>query len=96
MGSDKLKLGIQREGLIEIVLNKLKENDKISSDELARYIVKQVEIIEVEHKLKDDTSAACFYFRDPRKSIIFTWLQFNSEQDNLYVQSFYSFKGKKQ
>lgn len=95
LGTKELRLGVRREGFIEIVLNKLKEKPFISSDELAKYIVRQIEIIEPDHKLKDDTSVACFYFRDPRKSIIFTGPPYDMEQDAVYAKSFYTFKGKK-
>jgi hypothetical protein len=95
LGSKDLKLGLKREGLIQIVQNKLKETPFISSDDLAKYIVRQVELIEPDRKLKDDTSVACFYFRDPRKSLIFTGPPYDAEQDSLYAKSFYSFKGKK-
>lgn len=95
LGTKELRLGVRREGFIEIVLNKLKEKPFISSDELAKYIVRQIEIIEPDHKLKDDTSVACFYFRDPRKSIIFTGPPYDMDQDAVYAKSFYTFKGKK-
>lgn len=95
LGSEYLKNGIGRDGLIEMVLKKLKEFPKISSNELCRYIIKQVELIVPEHKLKDDTSMACFYFREPRKAILFTGPPYNSNEDNLYAKSFYEFDGKK-
>ncbi len=95
LGSKELRDGICREGLIKIVQNKLKENPYISSDELTKYIVKQVELITPEHKLKDDTSVACFYFREPRKAILFTGPPFDNEQDNFYANAFYNFDGKK-
>ena len=95
LGTKELKLGVRRDGLIEIVLNKLNEKPFISSDELAKYIVRQIEIIEPDHKLKDDTSVACFYFREPRKSIVFTGPPYDMEQDSVYARSFYSFNGKK-
>ncbi len=95
LGTKELRLGLRREGLIEIVTKKLKESPLISSDELARYIIRQVELIEPDHKLKDDTSAACFYFRDPRESMIFTGPPYDMEQDNYYALNFYDFKGKK-
>ena len=95
LGTKELHRGLRREGLIEIVLNKLKEEPDISSDDLTRYIVKQVEIIEPDHKLKDDTSVACLYFRDPRRAMVFTGPPYDMEQDNLYATSFYNFNGKK-
>ncbi len=95
LGTKELKLGVRRDGLIDIVLNKLKEKPFISSDELARYIVREIKIIEPDHKLKDDTSVACFYFRNPRKSIVFTGPPYDMEQDSMYAKSFYTYKGKK-
>ena len=58
LGTKELKLGVRRDGLIKIVLNKLNEKPFISSDELTQHIVKQIEIIEPDHKLKDDTSVS--------------------------------------
>ena len=95
LGTKELKLGVRREGLIKIVLNKLKEKPFISSDELTKYIIRQIGLIEPDHKLKDDTSAACIYCRDPRKSIVFTGPPYNTEQDAMYAKSFYTYKGKK-
>ncbi len=95
LGTKELKLGLRREGLIQIVLNKLAENSDISSDALTKYVVRQVEVIEPDHKLKDDTSCVCFYFREPRKSLIFTGPPYDAEQDKMYAESFYNFEGKK-
>lgn len=95
LGTKELKLGVRRDGLVEIILNKLKEKPFISSDELAKYIIRQIKIIEPDHKLKDDTSVACFYFRNPRKSIVFTGPPYDVEQDSMYAKSFYTYKGKK-
>lgn len=95
LGTKELKLGLRREGLIEIVKSKLSEDENISSDELSAYILRQVKAVEPGHKLKDDTSVACIYYRDPREAIIFTGPPYDIEQDNYYAQSFYSFNGKK-
>ena len=95
LGSKRYRLGVRREGLIKIVLNKLNEKPFISSDELTKYIIHQISLIEPDHKLKDDTSAACIYFREPRKSIVFTGPPYNAEQDSMYAKSFYTYKGKK-
>lgn len=95
LGTKELKLGVRRDGLIKIVLNKLNEQPFISSDELSKYIIRQIQFVEPDHKLKDDTSVACFYFREPRKSIVFTGPPYDMEQDAVYAKSFYSFNGKK-
>ena len=95
LGTKELKLGVRRDGLLEIILNKLNEKPFISSDELTQYIVRQIELIEPDHKLKDDTSVACFYFREPRKAMVFTGPPYDMEQDALYAKTFYTFNGKK-
>lgn len=95
LGTKELRLGLRREGLIEIVLHKLQDEPDISSDALSKHIVRQVELIEPDHKLKDDTSVACFYFRDPRRAMVFTGPPYDIEQDNFYATNFYNFKGKK-
>ncbi|MCD8024514.1 MAG: SpoIIE family protein phosphatase [Candidatus Gastranaerophilales bacterium] len=95
LGTKELKSGVGREGLIKIVLAKLKDFPEISSVDLTNYIVRQIQIIEPEHKLKDDTSSACFYFREPRESVLFTGPPYNAENDRLYAESFYNFNGKK-
>ena len=72
LGSKDLRLGLKREGLIDIVLKELSTEPNISSRELSRRIVKSALIAEPDHKAKDDISALCVYYRDPRESLIFT------------------------
>ena len=95
LGSKELHDGLGRKGFVEIILNKLKENETISADELSKYLVRQIEIITPEHKLKDDTSVGVLYFRNPRKAVLFTGPPFDNQQDRLYAESFYNFEGKK-
>ncbi|MBQ8459417.1 SpoIIE family protein phosphatase [bacterium] len=95
LGNGKLKLGLRREGLIELVLNKLKEEPDISSSDLSEYIIRQTENIETNRLPKDDISACVLYFREPRTSLIFTGPPFNQKNDAEYAQLFKDFKGKK-
>ena len=48
LGNGRLKLGLRRDGLIELVLAKLKEEPEISSSELSRYIIRQTQNIETD------------------------------------------------
>lgn len=95
MGSEKLKLGLGREGLISLIKDKIKENPDISSRELTKYLVTQSEILEPDRKAKDDISAVCLYYREPRQAVVFTGPPYHQEKDNFYAKMFESFKGKK-
>ena len=57
LGNEKLKLGLRRSGLIDLVLEKLKQDPEISSSELSSYLVKQARNIETDRNPKDDMSA---------------------------------------
>ncbi len=95
LGNEKLKLGLRRSGLIDLVLEKLKKDPEISSSELSSYLVKQARNIETDRNPKDDMSALVLYCREPRKSLIFTGPPFNQKNDTQYAQTFKDFKGKK-
>jgi serine/threonine protein phosphatase PrpC len=95
LGNGKLKLGLRREGLIELVLTKLKEEPEISSSELSAYIIRQTKNIETNRLPKDDISACVLYFREPRTSLIFTGPPFNQKKDAEYAKMFADFPGKK-
>ncbi|MCI1273056.1 MAG: SpoIIE family protein phosphatase [Clostridiaceae bacterium] len=95
LGSETLKLGLRREGLITILKDILARNPKISSSELSRYIINQVKNIETDRLPKDDVSACVLYFREPRESLIFTGPPYHQEKDKEYAQIFDKFKGKK-
>ena len=95
LGNGRLKLGLRRDGLIELVLAKLKEEPEISSSELSRYIIRQTQNIETNRLPKDDISACVLYFREPRTSLIFTGPPFNQKKDADYAKMFADFPGKK-
>ena len=95
MGTKIFPLGLERAGLIKIILNKLEQEPEISSKDLSEYLVKQIELIAPNKELKDDTSIVSIYCRDPRESLIFTGPPFHSEKDSFYAKTFWEFKGKK-
>lgn len=92
LGSDNLRLGWRRTGLIEFVLGRLRFKN-ISSRQLAQEIV--TEAINKEDYAKDDISAAVLHFRSPRKLLVFTGPPYYSDRDNEYANLFDSFEGKK-
>jgi len=95
MGTKNFPLGLERKGLIQIILNILEQKPEISSKDLSEYLVRQIELIAPNRELKDDTSIVSIYCRDPRESLIFTGPPFHSEKDNYYAKTFWDFKGKK-
>ena len=95
MGTKEYPLGLERDGLIKIILNKLNENPDISSKDLSKYLVHQIELIAPNRELKDDTSILSIYCRDPRESLIFTGPPYHQEKDSYYAKFFMDFKGKK-
>ena len=95
LGNGRLKLGLRREGLINLVMAKLQEEPEISSSELSAYIIRQAKNIETDRLPKDDISACVLYFREPRTSLVFTGPPFNQKKDAEYAKIFKNFTGKK-
>ena len=95
LGSKALRLGLRREGLIDIILRKLKINEEISSRQLSQYIVRQSILCEPDRRPKDDVSALCVYYRKPRNSIVFTGPPYHQDKDNYYAKLLQNFNGKK-
>lgn len=95
LGSERLRLGLRREGLINIILEKLEQDPLISSSNLSKYVVDCAQKIEADKKAKDDISAMSIYCREPRQSLIFTGPPYHADKDNFYSNQFYSFKGRK-
>jgi hypothetical protein len=95
MGTKGYPLGLERKGLIKIILNKLEQEPEISSNDLSNYLVRQIELIAPNRELKDDTSILSLYCREPRESLIFTGPPYHQEKDSFYANAFKEFKGKK-
>ena len=95
LGSSHLKLGLRRQGLIEYLLEKIKENPDISSSDLAKFAVRVAINTEPDRKAKDDTSCAVLYYRNPRYALIFTGPPYHQEKDNEYAREFINSKSKK-
>ena len=95
MGTKAFPLGLERSGLIKIILNKLEQEPEISSKDLSEYLIRQVERIAPNKELKDDTSIVSLYCREPRESLIFTGPPYHQEKDSYYAKTFIEFRGKK-
>ena len=72
LGNPELKLGLRRSGLIKFLLEKIRSNPEISSNELSRFAVRAALNTEPDRKAKDDTSCCVIYYRKPRRALIFT------------------------
>ena len=94
-GTKDLRLGLRREGLIEIVKKELEKEPNISSSNLAKRIVKQAILKEPDRKAKDDISAVCVYYREPRNAVVFTGPPYHQSKDKFYAQALMDFNGKK-
>lgn len=95
LGTKNLRLGLRREGLIEIVKKELEKEPDISSSNLAKRIVKQAILTEPDRKPKDDVSAVCVYYREPRNAVVFTGPPYHQSKDKFYAQALMDFNGKK-
>jgi len=95
MGTKAYPLGLERSGLIKIILKKLEQCPDISSKDLSEYLVHQIELLVPNKELKDDTSIVSIYCRDPRESLIFTGPPYHQNKDNYYAKTFIEFNGKK-
>ena len=95
LGTKDLRLGLRREGLIEIVKKELENEPNISSSNLAKRIVKQAILKEPDRKPKDDVSAVCVYYREPRNAVVFTGPPYHQSKDKFYAQALMDFNGKK-
>ena len=95
LGTKNLRLGLRREGLIEIVKKELEKEPDISSSNLAKRIVKQAILTEPDRKTKDDISAVCVYYREPRNAVVFTGPPYHQSKDKFYAQALIDFNGKK-
>lgn len=95
LGTKEHKLGLRREGLIEIVKKELANNPEISSHNLATRVVKQAILAEPDRLPKDDVSAVCVYYRDPRNAVVFTGPPYNQDKDKFYAKALMEFEGKK-
>ena len=95
MGSKEYPLGLERDGLIKLVLKQLEQTPDVSSKDLSDILLKQIQLIAPNRELKDDTSILSIYCRNPRESLVFTGPPYHGEKDNFYAKTFMNFKGKK-
>lgn len=95
IGTTNYPLGFKREGLVTFVQEHLQQYPNISSTDLSADIIDKALSLEPNRHAGDDISCAVLYFREPRKSLIFTGPPYNKDKDREYCLSFDAFTGKK-
>jgi hypothetical protein len=95
LGSDQHKLGWRRQGCASHVIDLVRENPSISARELARQIVDTAKSLEENRQPGDDMTAAVFYFRTPRRTILLTGPPFSKNYDREYAWILNAFRGNK-
>ncbi len=95
IGTTNYPLGFKREGLVAFVQEHLQQYPNISSTDLSADIIDKALSLEPNRHAGDDISCAVLYFREPRKSLIFTGPPYNKDKDREYCLSFDAFTGKK-
>lgn len=95
IGTTNYPLGLKREGLAAFVQEHLQQYPNISSTDLSADIIDKALSLEPNRHAGDDISCAVLYFREPRKSLIFTGPPYHKDKDLEYCLSFDAFTGKK-
>ncbi len=95
LGGETWRLGWRRSGLVSFVLKTLAETPEMSSRTLSRAIVDEAIRKEPNGVANDDVSAAVFYFRKPRRLLLWSGPPFSRERDREYAEKFAAFPGKK-
>jgi hypothetical protein len=94
MGFEKYPFGWGLESASEFIKNLIKGTPSISASRLSNKMVSRAYLNDNFH-LKDDTSCAVLYFREPRKLLICTGPPFEPENDKILSETVKNFKGKK-
>ncbi|HZK09228.1 MAG TPA: SpoIIE family protein phosphatase [Bacteroidales bacterium] len=94
MGSEKFPFGWGRDDFSEFMLGEVIKQPVISAYELGERAVKRATLND-SFTLKDDTSCAVIYFREPRKMLICTGPPYEKDKDEEYARRVRTFNGLK-
>jgi hypothetical protein len=95
LGTDEYKLGWRRQGCVEFIRSLIDEDPSISARKLVKAIVEKARSLEPGGKAGDDMTAAVFYFRTPRRTILLSGPPFSKEYDREYAWLLSTFRGRK-
>lgn len=94
LGTPNYPFGWGLEKAEEFILELVKNNPNISASKLSQKIVNKA-LNNDAFFLKDDTSCASIYFREPRKLLICSGPPYEKENDQKLIERFRNFDGKK-
>ena len=95
IGSTPHPMGWKHEACGEYILETVKAKPEISAHELANKVINEALKKEPNYLAADDMTCAVFYFRQPRKMLLFTGPPFDRSMDIQCARSFAEFKGDK-
>jgi len=93
MGSSNLPFGWGRDNLVSYSKRIVSSDPAISAGRLASRII-NIAGRNDGYRLKDDTSCASIYFREPRKLLLCTGPPYNKDNDTLLAENINKFDGK--
>jgi hypothetical protein len=94
MGSRDYPFGWGEDGVSGFVKKTLQNRPYISAKQLNARVIKAASKLD-RYRLKDDTSCASVYFRDPRKLLVVTGPPYEEKNDPQIAKRLESFDGKK-
>ena len=95
LGRPEYRLGLRRSGLARFLTETLTQSPELSSIDLADAVVQKALEVEGDFRAKDDVSACALYFRNPRRSLVFTGAPYDQSKDGEYARAFSLYEGRK-
>jgi hypothetical protein len=95
IGTQEYKLGWRRQGCVNFIHDLIDEAPSLSARKLAKAVVEKARSLEPGRKAGDDMTAAVFYFRTPRRTILLSGPPFQKDYDREYAWLLSTFRGRK-
>ncbi len=95
IGTGSYPLGWRREGLADFLTAQVRLDGEMSSRELARSVVEEAMGLEPNFQPNDDTSCVVWYFRTPRRLMVFTGPPYDADRDGECAAILDLFPGRK-
>ncbi len=93
LGSPSFPLGWRSSGVRDYVKSTIAGQPDISAQELSERVLREAVAHEPELRPADDITAACLYFREPRRMLLFTGPPFDQSRDAECARIFRDFRG---
>jgi Stage II sporulation protein E (SpoIIE) len=95
IGSNKYPIGWRADACGQYLAKTVKAKPELSAHELADCVIREALCKEKNYQPADDMSCAVFYFRKPRKMLLFSGPPFDHSRDAQCAKRFDSFAGDK-